>query len=245
MDINIDAATFRKILDVLMSVSDEVALSFEADGMKCKAMNPEKTAMVELSASKEIFKTYDTPGEVIGLDLKKADEHIRHFNPSNIMNIHTDKGKVTFRSEALKMSQALIDPLTLTVPKGPTLKHTGWAVVSSEEVVRALRAISVISRTVSFSLSPESFKVKATGQIPEETVEVELPRNTLKDVYCEGLTTSTYLTELILGFLGDERKFSELKVYLGTDYPIRIDTLMLNEKIKASFMVAPRISNSD
>ena len=247
VNFNIDGKTLRKIMETMGSVAAEVALNFDSGGLSVKAMNAERTAMLSIDVSKEAFQTYDgitdgTIGESAGIDVAKAMGSIRMFSPSDVISVSIEKGKITFKSAGLRMSQPAIDPGLLTVPKIPSLSHNNWAVLEANELVRIISATRMVSQTVTMSLLPDAFSVKAVGDVVDETIEASLPRASLKELVGQGPARSTYATELVSSFLKNVSDFGEIRISLATDYPLKMDARAMGGKISVAYVVAPRIA---
>ena len=250
VNFDIDSKTLRKVLETLGSVAKEVALDFDSSGLSVKAMNTERTAMLSIEVSREAFQTYDgitdgTVGESTGIDVAKAMGSIRMFSTSDVVSVSIEKGKITFRSAGLRMSQPAIDPSLLTVPKILSLSHDNWAVLEANELMKIINATRMVSQTVTMLLLPDAFAVKAVGDVADETMEASLPRASLKELVGQGPAKSTYATELVSSFLKNVSDFGEIKISLATDYPLKMDAKAMGGKISVAYVVAPRISGTD
>ena len=63
--------TFRELVDVVLTVVEEVKLVFTPEGIRIRTVDPAHIAMVDLTLGKEAFDKYEAEDMEVGLSMNK------------------------------------------------------------------------------------------------------------------------------------------------------------------------------
>jgi len=241
-----DAKLLRDMITAISTLVDEATFNLNPEGLKLRAMDPSRVAMIDFEWPKTIFDEYtcDQPtkmcinvGEMLKLLRRTSkDESVELMldEKTNRLNVGI-KGKYerTFNMPTLEAAEE-------EVPT-PKITFNVRAKVTTEGLHQAIEDVLLVSDHVKIEVDSEKLTMRAAGDLMGATIELKKGSDALLDLEAKEPTKATfslsYLSEIIKTAAGAS---DIATLEFSSDMPIRIDFQQPKEG-KLTFYLAPRI----
>ncbi len=239
MRVKMNVKDLKEITNLLLTLVSEAKFDFSAEGMSVKAVDPAHVAMIVLDITKDAFLEYEVEEEQLGVDLDKIKDILKLASSGELVEISKDGNKLTFMIGNLTRSMPLIDTSALSVPRVPNLVLPAKVVLPVSEFEYGIKAAESISDNITFKVTPSEFEMYTEGD--EDSARLSIPKDMLKEISCEEPVKSMYPVDYLLKLVKAMDSADYLTVYLGTDYPVKIEFDVAAGKGKGYYLLAPRI----
>ncbi len=241
-----DAKLLRDMITAISTLVDEATFNLTQDGLKLRAMDPSRVAMIDFEWPKTIFDEYtcDTPtkmcinvGEMLKLLRRTSkDESIELEldEKTNRLNISI-KGKYerTFNMPTLEAAEE-------EVPT-PKITFNVRAKVTTEGLHQAVEDVLLVSDHVKIEVDTEKLTMKAAGDLMGATIELKKGSDALLDIEAKEPSKATFSLSYLSEIIKTASGASDIATLeFSSDMPIRIDFQQPKEG-KLTFYLAPRI----
>jgi proliferating cell nuclear antigen len=178
----IETLRFKRLLRAVSAIVEECRIYLEPEGLAIQAVDGANVAMIDLSASAEVFEFYDASGGVIGVDIGHLYEVARMADASDHLHFRLDQEtrKLHVRIKELEYTLGIIDPDTIRQePDLPELEFAAELTLSKDEFARTVKAADMVADETLFSVDEveEQFIVEANGDA--DTMRYELDADEL------------------------------------------------------------------
>ena len=241
-----DAKLLRDMITAISTLVDEATFNIAPEGLKLRAMDPSRVAMIDFEWSKTVFDEYtcDAPtkmcinvGEMLKLLRRTAkDESVELTldEKTNRLNVGI-KGKYerTFNMPTLEATEE-------EVPT-PKITFNVRAKVTTEGLHQAIEDVLLVSDHVKIEIDPEKVTMRAAGDLMGATIELKKGNDALLDIEAKEPSKATYSLSYLSEIIKTAAASSEIATLeFSNDMPIRIDFQQPKEG-KLTFYLAPRI----
>ena len=237
------AEVLKEMVDVVSTLVDEAKLNVGKDSVSVKAVDPAHVAMVDLSVDRGAFESYKAEETELGLDMDKMKEILRLAKAGDVISIAHDEDKnrlvVTVGNTTRRMS--LVDTAGMSDPKVPSLNLPAKLVVRTDELRQAIRASESVSDHIALKASPEGFEVVSEGDT--DTVSHMVPKDLLEELQAKDAVRSLFPLDYFSNMVKAISSANTVALYLGTDYPVRMEFKIAAGKGDVKFLLAPRIES--
>jgi proliferating cell nuclear antigen len=236
----LEAKTWKKIINALASIIEEVSIEVTPEGVQFTAMDPSHISMVDFHMGKEHFEEYELTEEMsLGLDVDENRKIINRSKPDDILTLEADQNRITLTFQqrdgetVRRFGLPLIDVIGGEKYKVPHLDTTAMVRLPSYTFDDAIKDAYIISDNVTFKADPDIFLVKAEGD--SGNIETEIKEWLEYEV--KEQSQSTYN----LSYLTDVAKSieDEVTIDLGNDMPLKLVFTLDGAEIL--FILAPRV----
>lgn len=240
-----NAKDFKKIVDAISNLVDEICFEVDENGIKASAMDPSHVALVSVNLPKEAFDEYVADIHDIGIDLETLKKFMSRgkSNEKMILELDEEKNKlnITFKNEATrKFSIALYD-ISSTNLKVPEIDYPNEVLIKAGGFVEALKDAELVNDHVTLKVDDGVFTVYSKGDLNQSETVFENGSETILDLKIDSPSRSTFN----LAYLKDITKSTSaddvLKIYLGSDMPVKIEYEIASANLL--FLLAPRIES--
>ena len=234
------------MVTAISTLVDEATFNITPEGIKLRAMDPSRVAMIDFEWPKTVFDEYtcDTPtkmciniGEMLKLLRRTGkDESVELAldEKTNRLNVGI-KGKYerTFNMPTLEAAEE-------EVPT-PKITFNVRAKVTTEGLHQAIEDVLLVSDHVKIEVDSEKLTMRAAGDLMGATIELKKGSDALLDLEAKEPSKATfslsYLSEIIKTAAGAS---DIATLEFSSDMPVRIDFQQPKEG-KLTFYLAPRI----
>jgi proliferating cell nuclear antigen len=242
----IDAKDFKKIVESVSNLVDEICFEVDEQGIKANAMDPSHVALVSVNIPKESFDEYDSDAHDIGVDLEALKKIMSRAKSNEKLTLELDMEKnkldVILKNEGTrKFSISLYDVSSSNV-KVPEIEYPNEVMIKAGTFVESLKDAELVNDHVSLKITEEGkFIVYSKGDINTNETVLDRDNESIIELKISESSKSTYN----LAYLKDITKATSsedvLHIHLGTDMPVKIEYLIGDTKL--IYLLAPRIES--
>ncbi|MHA1143264.1 MAG: proliferating cell nuclear antigen (pcna) [Candidatus Helarchaeota archaeon] len=245
-------STFRSIIDVISTVTDEAKFIATQNGLSMQAIDHSNILLVDLFISNGFFKEYQCDDEVIiGLRIPDLNKLLKRSSSEDAeVKLEEKTNKVSFkflgkvkRTHKLKLFEILEDnkiPPNSIQKIEPQLESAVELFANDVKFITGDAAL--YSDALILTLNSKQFLVRASGDVGEYDLEIDLTEDHNVDV--KGETTSTYALQYFTNVLKAASLTDKIKVKFSSNKPILLE-FPFEEASHIKFLLAPRVEEED
>ena len=239
----IKADTLREIIGVVSTLVEEIKLNIESDGMALRAVDPAHVAMVDLQLKAGAFEELKADKCELGIDIDKLKEVLKLAKVGDILTMKhdEDKNKLIITVENITRRMSLVDTTGMSDPKVPNLNLSAKVKLKTSELSQGIRASESVSDHISIQVSHDGFELKSEGDT--DSVELKLPKDLLEEVETKDTVKSLYSLEYFSNMIRSVGSAEFVTMFLGNNYPIRIEFDIAGNEGHVVYLLAPRLEN--
>ncbi|OKY78581.1 MAG: DNA polymerase sliding clamp subunit PCNA [Candidatus Methanohalarchaeum thermophilum] len=240
----IKAGDFKKVIDSVSRLVDEIKLQITEDGVQTKASDPANVAMVILSINKEGFDSFSLDEEMeIGLDLDKLEDILGVASSSDFVELSTEDGStLDVEVGGFEYNLSLLDPSTIQEqPEIPNLDLPSKIIMEGKTLKKAVKAAEKVSDYLILVTQGKKLTIKAEGD--SDSVKLDLEEEDLIEIESEKDSRSLFSLDYLSDMSKSLSSADRVEMELGSDYPIKLKFPIVNEEGKVEYMLAPRIES--
>src|SRR3989454_3647640 len=136
---------------------------------------------------------------------------------------------------------AVVDTAGMSDPKVPSLNLPAKVVVRTDELRQAIRASESISDHIALKASPEGFEVVSEGDT--DNVSHMVPKDLLEEIQAKEAVRSLFPLDYFSNMVKAISSAPTVTLYLGSDYPVKMEFKIAGGKGEVRFLLAPRIES--
>ena len=239
------ADVLKKSIKALSALIDEGEFIFDEEGMKLRATDPSKIAMVDFSLPKHAFREYDVPGPVkIGLNLSDLQDVFKKAKSSESVEMSLSEDGSRFTVELVGRARrrfvlSVLDLGGMELPL-PKIPFTATAKILAEVFASALDDASSFSTHVTMEVTPEDFVMRASGSKGEYVLELKKDvHDALLDLNVSERAKASYPLDYLQDMVSQANKSAAITVSLSTDAPLKLAYAIGDANF--IYFLAPRI----
>src|SRR2546428_8651282 len=239
----VKADVLREVVDVVSTLVDEAKFNVGKDSVTVKAVDPAHVAMVDLTLDRGAFEAYKADEGELGVDMDKMKEILRLAKAGETIALRHDEDKnrlvVTGGNTTRRM--ALVDTAGMSDPKVPSLNLPAEVVVRTDEVRPAIPPSGSISDHIALKASPEGFEVVSEGDT--DNVSHMVPKDLLEEIQVKEAVRSLFPLDYFSNMVKAISSAPNVTLYLGSDYPVKLEFTIAGGKGEVKYLLAPRIES--
>ena len=233
----------KEVVDVISTLVDEAKLSATKKGISIKVVDPAHVAMIELNLGKAGFEEFKAEDIELGVDIDKTKEVLRLAKPGDMISMEhdPDRSRLIFRVGNITRRMSLVDTTGMSDPKVPNLNLPVKVVVKTEEIRQGIRASESVSDHIALVTTPEGFEMISEGDT--DSVNLKLGKELLEELDCKEETRSLFPLDYFSNIIKTLSTASIITMHMGSDYPVKLEFTIANEKGDVTYLLAPRIES--
>jgi proliferating cell nuclear antigen len=239
-------AIFINSIATIGELIDEGLFKLSKEGISFMAADRAMVAVVDFKLSSQAFDKYDIDAEQnIGLNVTNFLSVLKRCSPSDKLTLSLQDSKLEVIIENGSKRKFLVPLLDLQqdeVPPINQLEFTAKAVLKPAILQSGLDDAEIISDAVMLETLNNKFLMRAEGDISKAELELEKGSESLLELVDTGVK-ARYPLEYLKKMMKAAKIADIVSLQFGQDYPMKIE--FKNEKCQLSFVLAPRVSESD
>jgi proliferating cell nuclear antigen len=241
-----DAKLLRDMITSISILVDEATFKLEPDGLKLRAMDPSRVAMVDFEWPKTIFEEYqcDTPTKMC-INITELLKLLKRASKDETVELGLDDqtGKLNLKIMGKYTRNFTMPTLEASEEEVPTPKLTFNVMVkaTAEGLSRAIEDAQLVSDHVRLEADPEKLVFNAAGDLMGAIITIEKGSDTLLDLQVKEPSKATFSLSYLTEIIKAASQTSDIAILeFSSDMPIKLDFQQTREG-KLTFYLAPRI----
>jgi len=237
------AEVLREIVDVVSTLVDEAKLNVGKEGVAIKAVDPAHVAMVDLSLDRGAFEAYRAEDAELGIDMDKIKEILKLARSGEAIALahDEDKNRLVVHVGNTTRRMSLVDTAGMSDPKVPSLNLPAKVTIRTEELRQGIRASESVSDHIALNVSPDGFEIVSEGDT--DTVNHRVSKDLLEELSVKEPVRSRFPLDYFSNMVKAIATAPTVTLFLGNDYPVKMEFKIAGGKGDVRFLLAPRIES--
>ena len=241
-----DAKLLRDMTTAISILIDEATFNLTQEGLKLRAMDPSRVAMVDFEWPKTVFDEYTcTEPMKMCINITEMLKLLRRAGKDESVELSLDEKtgrlQVTIRGKYVRtFNMPTLEAMEEEVPTTKVSFNVS-AKATTEGLREAIEDASLVSDHVRIEADSEKLVMHATGDLMGATIELKKGSDALLNLEAKEPSKATfslsYLSEIVKAAVATS---DVATIEFSTDMPIRLDFQQQKEG-KLTFYLAPRI----
>ena len=241
-----DAKLLRDMATSISILVDEATFKIEPEGLKLRAMDPSRVAMVDFEWPKAVFEEYVCAGSTrMCINISELLKLLKRAGKDETVELTLDEKtarleiKVTGRYNR-NFTMPTLEASEEEVPT-PKIAFNVKAKTTAQGLSQAIEDAQLVSDHVRIEADAEKLVLNATGDLMGATITLQKGSEALLDLEAKEASKATYSLSYLSEIIKAASATSDIATLdFSSDMPIRIDFQQTKEG-KLTFFLAPRI----
>ncbi|MEM1515811.1 MAG: proliferating cell nuclear antigen (pcna) [Candidatus Bathyarchaeia archaeon] len=241
-----DAKTFKSVMDAISTVVDEATFIVGPGGIRLRAMDPSRVAMVDWEMQKTSFDEYEADGELkICINLSEFKKVLKRAGKDDIIELSLGEEGNQLQ---VKIRGRYTRTFTLPILEAgeeevlePNLTFNVKVTLTADDFYDTLRDAELVSDNIRLEANEEGLTMNAKGDVAGTRIEMKKGSDALLSVEVKEPSKATfslsYLTDIVKA-ASDTSDIVTLE--FSTDMPLRLDFRQRYDG-KLIYLLAPRV----
>ncbi len=243
-----DAKLLRDMITAISILVDEATFKVDPEGLKLRAMDPSRVAMVDFEWPKTVFNEYScTELTKMCINISELLKLLRRTAKDEVVELSLDDktGRLQIKITGKYSRNFTMPTLEASEEEVPTPKITFnvRAKATTQGLSQAIEDAQLVSDHVKIEADAEKLVFHATGDLMGATITLQKGSDALLDLEAKEASKATFSLSYLSEIIKAASATSEIATMeFSTDMPIRLEFQQTNEG-KLVFFLAPRIEN--
>jgi len=241
-----DSKLLKDMITAISTLVDEATFNLSPEGIRLRAMDPSRVAMVDFEWPKTIFDEYacsETTKMCINISelLKLLRRAGKNESVELSLDEKTGRLKITIMGNYMRtFNMPTLEAMEEEVPT-PKVAFNVKAEVTTEGLHQAIEDALLVSDHMRIEADSEKITMNATGDIMGATIELKKGGAAILNLEAKEPSKATFSLSYLSEIIGAAVATSEIvTLEFSTDMPIRLDFKQQKEG-RLTFYLAPRI----
>jgi len=242
MKLTAKTETFKEFIGIADGINAlELRIHIEDDKVWYRVVDTGNVAMASVELPIDAFNEHTFTPQVFCIDVVKFKNVFGYGGKEIIINRESEESNViVVESGGYKSSQTLLHETTVRKdPNMPALELPGVVEISGKELATAIKNISIEADKIKMIVADGVFTLESVNEGQDKTVKPFLSDELL---HIEGEGNSLFSTDYLLS-MSRNWSGSDVKVRLGIDHPVIVESRIAGGHGSSVFLLAPRIES--
>ncbi len=241
-----DAKLLRDMATAISILVDEATFKIDSEGLKLRAMDPSRVAMIDFEWPKSLFQEYvSTEPTKICLNISELLKLLKRAGKEEAVELALDEktGRLLVTITGKYNRNFTMPTLEASEEEVPTPKisFNVKAKTTTQGLSQAIEDAQLVSDHVRIEAEPDKMTLSASGDLMGATIVLQKGNDALLDLEvkenAKAIFSLSYLSEIIKAASATS---DIATLEFSSDMPVRIDFQQIKEG-KLTFFLAPRI----
>jgi proliferating cell nuclear antigen len=246
---NLKVADVKLLRDMITSISilvDEATFKLDPEGLKLRAMDPSRVAMIDFEWPKTIFEEYQcTEPTKMCINISELLKLLKRAGKDEVVELSLDEktGRLQVKIAGKYSRNFTMPTLEASDEEVPTPKITFnvKAKATTEGLSQAIEDAQLVSDHVRIEADADKLVFNAAGDLMGATITLQKGSSTILDLETKEPSKATFSLSYLSEIIKAAAATSEIATLeFSADMPIRLDFQQTKEG-KLTFFLAPRI----
>jgi proliferating cell nuclear antigen len=243
-----DAKQLRDMITSISILVDEATFKLDAEGMKLRAMDPSRVAMIDFEWPKTVFEEYMcTEPTKMCINITELLKLLKRAGKNETLELSIDEktGKLQVTIAGKYARNFTMPTLEASEEEVPTPKITFNVKIKAmtEGLSQAIEDAQLVSDHVRIEADPEKVVFNAAGDLMGATITLQKGSDTLLELDAKEPQKATFSLSYLTEIIKTASATSDIATLeFSSDMPIKLDFQQAKEG-KLTFYLAPRIES--
>jgi proliferating cell nuclear antigen len=241
-----DAKLLRDMATAISILVDEATFKIESEGLKLRAMDPSRVAMIDFEWPKTIFAEYECsePSKMC-INISEILKLLKRASKDETVELSLDDktGRLQVKITGKYTRNFTMPTLEASEEEVPTPKisFNVKAKTTTHGLSQAIEDAQLVSDHVRIEADSEKLTLNATGDLMGAIITLQKGSDALLDLETKENSKATFSLSYLSEIIKAASATSDIAtIEFSTDMPVRIDFQQTKEG-KLTFFLAPRI----
>lgn len=241
-----DAKLLRDMITAISTLIDEATFDITTDGIKLRAMDPSRVAMVDFAWPKTVFDEYVCSEAMkMCVNISEMLKLLRRAGRDESVELSFDEKtgrlQMTIRGKYVRtFNMPTLEAMEEEVPT-PKITFNVRVKTTTEGLRQAIEDASLVSDHVRVEVDQNKMLMRATGDLMGATIELKRGSDALLELEAKEPSKATFSLSYLSEIVKASAATSDIAtIEFSTDMPVRLDFQQPKEG-KLTFYLAPRI----
>ena len=241
-----DAKLLRDMATAISILVDEATFKIDSEGLKLRAMDPSRVAMIDFEWPKANFADYECsePSKMC-INISEILKLLKRASKDEAVELSLDDktGRLQVKITGKYTRNFTMPTLEASEEEVPTPKisFNVKAKTTTHGLSQAIEDAQLVSDHVRIEADAENLILNATGDLMGATITLQKGSDTLLDLETKENSKATFSLSYLSEIIKAASATSDIAtIEFSTDMPVRIDFQQMKEG-KLTFFLAPRI----
>jgi len=241
-----DAKLLRDMATAISILVDEATFKIDAEGLKLRAMDPSRVAMIDFEWPKSLFQEYvSTEPTKICLNISELLKLLKRAGKEEAVELALDEktGRLLVTITGKYNRNFTMPTLEASEEEVPTPKisFNVKAKTTTHGLSQAIEDAQLVSDHVRIEAEPDKMTLNASGDLMGATIVLQKGNDALLDLEVKENAKATFSLSYLSEIIKAASATSDIATLeFSSDMPVRIDFQQIKEG-KLTFFLAPRI----
>ncbi len=242
-----DAKILKDMISAISTLIDEATFDINPEGIKLRAMDPSRVAMVDFEWPKTVFDEYACSEPMkMCLNISEMLKLLRRTGKDESVELSLDEKtgrlQLTITGNYVRsFNMPTLEAVEEEVPT-PKVAFNVKLKVTTDGLSQAIEDANLVSDHVRLEIDKEKIVMRAAGDIMGATIEMKKGSDALLDLEAKEESKATFSLSYLSDIVKAAAATSEVAtIEFSTDMPIRLDFQQQPKEGKLTFYLAPRI----
>jgi len=241
-----DAKPFRDMITSISILVDEATFKLDPEGLKLRAMDPSRVAMIDFEWPKTAFEEYEcTAPTKMCINITELLKLIKRSGKDETLELALDDktGKLQVKISGKYTRNFTMPTLEASEEEVPTPKITFNVKIkaTTDGLSQAIEDAQLVSDHVKIEADPEKVVFNASGDLMGATITLQKGSDALLELEAKEPQKATFSLSYLTEIIKAASQTSDIATLeFSSDMPIRLDFQQAKEG-KLTFYLAPRI----
>lgn len=241
-----DAKPFRDMITSISILVDEATFKLDPEGLKLRAMDPSRVAMIDFEWPKTAFEEYEcTEPTKMCINITELLKLIKRSGKDETLELALDDktGKLQVKISGKYTRNFTMPTLEASEEEVPTPKITFNVKIkaTTDGLSQAIEDAQLVSDHVKIEADPEKVVFNASGDLMGATITLQKGSDALLELEAKEPQKATFSLSYLTEIIKAASQTSDIATLeFSSDMPIRLDFQQAKEG-KLTFYLAPRI----
>lgn len=241
-----DAKPFRDLITSISILVDEATFKLDPEGIKLRAMDPSRVAMIDFEWPKTAFEEYTcTEPTKICINITELLKLLKRSGKGETLELSLDDktGKLQIKIVGKYTRNFTMPTLEASEEEVPTPKITFNVKIkaTTDGLSQAIEDAQLVSDHVKIEADPEKIVFIASGDLMGATITLQKGSDALLELEAKEPQKATFSLSYLTEIIKAASQTSDIATLeFSSDMPIKLDFQQAKEG-KLTFYLAPRI----
>jgi proliferating cell nuclear antigen len=241
-----DAKLLRDMVTSISILVDEATFKIDPEGLKLRAMDPSRVAMVDFEWPKTVFEEYECAEPTkMCINISELLKLLKRAGKDEVVELSLDEktGRLQVKITGKYARNFTMPTLEASEEEVPTPKLTFnvRAKATTNGLSQAIEDAQLVSDHVRIEADAEKIIFNAAGDLMGATISIQKGSDTLLDLEAKEPSKATFSLSYLSEIIKAAAATSEIATLeFSSDMPVKLDFQQTKEG-KLTFYLAPRI----